>query len=133
MALGRLLLFYDRNDQTGKRNEYQQELKQFFICNHIHITMNYGVIATGNQYIFIRCAERHPFRLGQGAKKDHPLKEGDNRLRVWQRPVPKGTTLILSDDRIPVKTYFRQANCSCGWLFSLWEVQILSVQRIDYG
>lgn len=65
---GGLLLFYDRNDQTGKGNEYQQELKQFFICNHIHITT--------------------PFRQGQGAKKDHPLKEGDNRLSVWQRPVP---------------------------------------------
>ena len=53
---GGLLLFYDRNDQTGKGNEYQQELKQFFICNHIHITT--------------------PFRLGQGAKKDHPLLSG---------------------------------------------------------
>lgn len=56
---------YDRNDQTGKGNEYQQELKQFFICNHIHITT--------------------PFRLGQGAKKDHPLKEGDNRLSAVRR------------------------------------------------
>ena len=56
VGLGRLLLFYDRYDQTGKGNEYKQELKQFFICNHIHITT--------------------PFRLGQGAKKDHPLKRG---------------------------------------------------------
>ena len=48
--------------------------------------MNYGVIATGNQYIFIRCAERHPFRLGQGAKKDHPLQEGVNRLPLLAAP-----------------------------------------------
>ena len=58
--------------------------------------MNYGVIATGNQYIFIRCAERHPFRQGQGAKKDHPLKEGDNRRIVWQRPASEEAKPIVT-------------------------------------
>ena len=32
----RLLLFYDRNDQTGKGDENHEQLEQFLICNNIH-------------------------------------------------------------------------------------------------
>ena len=63
MAGRRLLLFRDLKDQTGKGNENKKQLKQFFICNSIHFVT--------------------PFPSGQGAKKDHPLKEGDNRLPCY--------------------------------------------------
>ena len=34
---GRLLLFHDLVDQAGEGNEYDQELEQLVISNHIHI------------------------------------------------------------------------------------------------
>lgn len=35
LAGGRLLLFYDLNDQTGQADKYNAKLKQFLIGNHI--------------------------------------------------------------------------------------------------
>ena len=37
LGWGCLLLFYDRNDQTGKGDENHEQLERFLICNHIHI------------------------------------------------------------------------------------------------
>ena len=62
--------------------------------------MNYGVIATGNQYIFIRCAERHPFRQGQGAKKDHPLLSGGQPPTAVRRAANQNSLIASGNHTI---------------------------------
>lgn len=70
--LGRLLLFcHDCDNQTGKRKQYNAELKQSVICNNIHIY--------------------HPLSTqGQGARRFTPCKKrGTNRLSLLATPGSK--------------------------------------------
>ena len=60
---GGLLLFYDRNDQTGKGDENHEQLEQFLICNNIHTY--------------------HPLPVRTGGKEGSPPEEGDNRLPCY--------------------------------------------------
>ena len=92
MAGRRLLLFRELKDQTGKGNENKKQLKQFFICNSIHFVT--------------------PFPSGQGAKKDHPLKEGDNRRIVWQRPASEEAKPIVTPNTKTVKIKYVRLDIS---------------------
>ena len=95
MAGRRLLLFRDLKDQTGKGNENKKQLKQFFICNLC------------NSIHFVT-----PFPSGQGAKKDHPLKEGDNRRIVWQRPASEEAKPIVTPNTKTAKIKNAQLDIS---------------------
>ncbi len=78
MAGGRLLLFYDLNNQTDYTDKDKAKLKQLTVCNHID----------------------HPLPKEDRGKKCHPLKMGDNRLRIYDSArFLLGTGFIVSDVR----------------------------------
>jgi len=83
LAGGRLLLFYDLNDQTGQADKYNAKLKQFLIGNHID----------------------HPLSFDQGQEVS-PLKRGKPPT-IISTGSTMGYFSILGQKKLPQKSLFR--------------------------